>query len=124
MKTVIFKSYGTLEVHDHYVVAIMKEGITVKPEYNDDLLNIVQLYFKGKDFGYITHRKNSYSVDPRVYFETTKIKNLVAFAVVSADESQKISVSFEREFLRKPFEFFNDLDTAKAWVVDQIKAQD
>jgi len=33
-------------------------------------------------FVYITHRVNSYSVDPTIYISVSKIENLVGFAVV------------------------------------------
>jgi len=120
MKKVQFEKYGCIEIHEKYVVVIMKEGITVKPEYNADLIKIADNHFKGKLFGYITNRKNSYSVDPRIYFETLKIENLVAFAVVSKEESQKAFVNFEKEFLQKPFKLFKDLEDAKSWIEEMI----
>ena len=62
--------FGTIELHEHYVITIMNEGITVKPEYNEELVSIANTHYKGKPFAYITHRKNSYAVDPSVYFKT------------------------------------------------------
>ncbi|WP_240607714.1 hypothetical protein [Marixanthomonas spongiae] len=94
----------------------MDEGITVSPEYNDYLLTISTKYYAQRNFGYITKRVNSYSVDPRVYFETSKIENLVAFAVVSS-ENLRISVTkIEKLFLKKPFRHFNSMKKAIQWV--------
>lgn len=109
--------FGKVEIHENYVIWVMNEGITVKPEYNDYLLNIATKYYVNKKFGYITNRVNSYSVDPRVYFETSKIENLVAFAVVSKEDDIKASTTeVEKIFLKKPFQHFKSLEEATNWV--------
>ena len=112
MITTITYHFGTVRIYETYLVFVMNEGITVKPEYNDILINLSTKYYKNKKFGYITHRVNSYTVDPRVYYETTKIDNLVAFAVVSENEESTSTISFEKMFLKKPFENFKKLDDA------------
>jgi hypothetical protein len=61
----------------------MHEGTNVLPENNKILLEVANEYFKNQAFVYITHRINSYSVDPQIYLETAKIENLKGFAVVS-----------------------------------------
>ncbi len=102
-------------IYDNYMVAIMNEGVTITPEHNEILLNIVDTYYNNKKFVYITHRLNSYSVDPAIYFETSKIKNLAGFAVVSKDFKAKSNAEIERLFLNKPFEVFNTLEEAVSW---------
>ncbi len=116
MITKITYDFGTVEVYDNYVILVMNEGITVKPEYNDILIEIAEKYFHNKSFGYITHRINSYSVDPRIYFETSKIENLVAFAVVSAEDIKASTVEVEKIFLKKPFQHFKTINEATNWV--------
>ena len=116
MITEITYHFGTVRIYKTYLVFVMNEGITVKPEYNDILLNISTKYYRNQNFGYITHRINSYSVDPRVYFETSKIENLVAFAVVSGSQNSNVLADFEKIFLKKPFEQFHSLDEAIDWV--------
>ncbi len=103
-------------------MAIMKEGIVVKPEYNKYLVDIAKKYFNDKPFGYITNRKNSYSVDPRIYFETSKIKNLVAFSVVSDKKINLTNVELEKIFLKKPFKHFTDEYSAIQWVNEIVKS--
>jgi hypothetical protein len=113
--------FGEVRVFKNFVVVVMKEGITVKPEYNEDLVNISKEYFKDIPFGYITYRKNSYAVNPMIYLKTSKIENLIAFAVVS-DAGLKVSnLEIEKRFFKKPFEHFNNLDDAKDWVNEMIK---
>ncbi|MGJ8593828.1 MAG: hypothetical protein ACSHXF_14855 [Aquaticitalea sp.] len=104
-----------IQIYDSYMVTIMKEGVTITPEHNDVLLNIVETYYSNREFVYITHRLNSYAVDPAIYFETSKIDNLVGFAVVSKDFKAKSNAEVEKLFLNKPFEIFNTLKEAVTW---------
>jgi len=109
-----------VDIHDNYLIAIMDEGITVKPEHNMVLLDIVHKYFPDKPFGYITHRKHSYSVDPSIYFETSKINNLKAFAIVSDQEINQSNAELEKKFLKKPLRHFEVLDDAVKWINEMI----
>ena len=104
-----------VEIYDDYVKAIMKEGVTVSPEHNSVLLQIVEKHFKNRPFVYITHRINSYAVDPTIYLETTKIKNLVGFSVVSSDPKQKMQTKVEKIFFGKEFEQFDTMEEALVW---------
>ncbi|MFC5195250.1 hypothetical protein ACFPH8_07900 [Bizionia hallyeonensis] len=107
--------YGTITCHNHYMIAVMKEGITVSIDLNNELYDIARNYFNNRKFVYITHRINSYSVDPNVYFETSKIKNLVGFAVVFGDSVKIDNTDFESTFISIPFKAFQSLDEAIAW---------
>lgn len=108
--------FGTVDVYDHYLLAVMKEGITIKPKHNDTLVHIANEYFNDRRFGYITFRKNSYAVNPQVYKETSKIKNLAAFAIVANSEVSFKNAALEKTFFKKPLEVFNSLDAAKVWI--------
>lgn len=104
-----------MRIYDNYMVTIMNEGVTITPDHNQILLNIVDTYYNDRKFVYITHRLHSYSVDPAIYFETSKIKNLAGFAVVSKDFKAKSNAEIEKLFLNKPFEVFNTVEEAIAW---------
>ena len=95
--------FCTVSVYADYVYAIMDEGITVHAEYNDILLELVHNFIETDPFVYITHRKNSYAVDPTIYIETAKIKNLTGFIVIDEGKSKDDVLNFERSFFKKPF---------------------
>ncbi len=120
----LFYDFGEINVFRNFVIAIMKEGTTVRPEHNDDLVEVANTYFFNRPFGYITYRKNSYAVDPMVYLKTSEIKNLVAFAVVADDEQKLRNAEIEKLFLKKPLEIFSNLDEAKDWVNNLIENND
>ena len=115
MTDVIKFDFCEMRIYDYYTVVVMNEGVTITPEHNQVLINVVDTYFKNKKFVYITHRLNSYAVDPAIYFETSKIENLAGFAVVSNDYKAKSNAEVEKLFLTKPFEIFSTLDEAVSW---------
>lgn len=118
--TVTF-DFGRAEIHKNYMIMVMNEGITVIPAYNAELHKLAQNVFEGRPFGYISHRINSYSVDPSVYLETSKIENLKAFAVVSEGEIHFSTAQIERLFLKKPLEVFRTLPEAISWVESKVQ---
>jgi hypothetical protein len=111
-------TFGKVTIHTNYVIAIMNEGITVTPNLNTILDNIAETYFKNKNFVYITHRINSYTVDPNIYFKTSQISNLVGFAVVSGKRIVIDNTDLERVFLNKPFKLFARMKDAINWAND------
>ncbi len=120
MKTTLQYDIGQIQIFENYVVAIMNEGITVEPRYNDILAQIAHDYFGNRPFGYITHRKNSYAVNPMVYLKTSTIENLVAFAVVSKDGIRVSNIEVEKRFLKQPLRHFEKLADAEAWINETI----
>ena len=116
MEKILNLSFCDITIYDNFLVVKMNEGVLISPESNKVLKEIAEVYFFNKPFVYITHRVNSYSVDPSVYKGTASIENLVAFAVVAnthlASENAKIEKLF---FKDKPFEIFSDLEKAKDW---------
>lgn len=102
-------------IYNNYMVVIINEGENLNPSHNKVLLNIVDTYYKNNPFVYLTHRLNSYSVDPALYLETSKIENLAGFAVISKDFRKKSAAQIEKLFLNKPFEIFDELHEAVKW---------
>jgi len=120
MRTLLKYEFCEVEVYNNYIVVKMFEGISLTPEKNDVLLKIATKYFKDSEFGYITHRVNSYSVDPSIYYETSKIENLVAFAVVSSKQIDVTNSELEKIFYKKPFQHFIELETAISWIENKV----
>lgn len=115
MTDVLKYDFCTMYIYDNHMIVIINEGVTVTPKHNEVLLNVADTYYKNKPFVYITHRLNSYAVDPAVYRETSKIENLAGFCVVSSDYKAKRNAEIEKLFLNKPFEIFDSIDEATTW---------
>ena len=115
MRTSLKYDFCEIEIYDNYIVSIMFEGINLTPDKNDILLNIATKYFKNSNFGYITNRIHSYSVDPSIYIETSKIENLVSFAIVSSKQIHISNTEIEKLFYKKAFKHFTTLKDAIKW---------
>ena len=122
MGIILTYPFGNITIYDNYLIAVMNEGVTILPELNDVLENISIDYFSDKNFVYITHRLNSYAVDPNIYFRTSKIENLVGFAVVTGKKIVIDNTDLESVFLSKPYRTFNNLDEAIKWANDLCKS--
>jgi hypothetical protein len=120
MKKSLTLEFCDITIYDNYLVVIMNEGVNLKPEHNSVLIDVTNDYYNNKPFVYITHRLNSYSVDPKIYFETSKIKNLKGFAVVSGDYKAKSNAEVEKMFFSKPFGIFSELDDAFKWATELV----
>ncbi len=120
MKTTLNYDFCKIEVYSDYIIATMFEGIILTAEKNDLLLGIATKYFKNSNFGYITNRIHSYSVDPSIYYETSKIENLVAFAVVSSKQINISNTRLEKIFYKNPFRHFIELEDAISWVKKEV----
>jgi len=119
-KTLTFE-FGVMTIYDKYVVVVVNEGINISLKHNDVLIDVTKTYFSKKPFIYITNRINSYSVDPKIYLETAKIKNLKGLAVVSNNYKAKGNAQIEKMFFNKPFEIFANLENAFSWADDILK---
>ncbi|WP_340076436.1 hypothetical protein [Leptobacterium sp. I13] len=109
-------NFGSLEFHDCYAIGIINEGENVRSDENRHLITMCAENYLNKPFGYIYNRTNSYSIDPTIYLETSKMRNLVAIAVVTSNRMQRLNVEIERIFFNKPFEHFNTVEEAEVWM--------
>lgn len=123
MKEILNFDFCTMTVYDNYLVVIVNEGVDIKPKHNNVLIEIAKAHYQNRDFVYITHRLNSYSVDPKIYFETAKIKNLKGFAVVSSNYKAKVNAQIEQMFFNKPFKIFTELEEAFSWADEMLKTE-
>ncbi|MFK8036786.1 MAG: hypothetical protein AB8B74_00740, partial [Crocinitomicaceae bacterium] len=115
MTDILKYDFCTVYIHDTYLVVEINEGFHLLSSHNQILVNLADTYFRDTNFVYITHRIHSYSVDPIIYKETSKIKNLAGFAVVGKVPLAAANAQIEKLFIQKPFEIFDDLKAAISW---------
>ena len=121
MKETLSFDFCDMSIYGNYLVVVIKEGVNITPDHNKVLVEVTKNHFPDQPFVYITHRINSYSVDPKIYFETSKIENLKGFAVVSSSYKAKVNAQIEQMFFNKPFEIFTKLEDAFTWADNLIK---
>ena len=115
--------FGSAYVHENILIAKLDEGILFDVESNQKLLDLGAEIFHGKNYGYISHRVNSYAVDPMVYFESANVSNLKAIAVVSDNEiTRRNADEVEKKFYKDNncFGVFQTLEEAVEWIKTKI----
>ena len=124
-KPIVVREYqldiGIVQVYDDFMVSTFDEGATLTLERAYQIIGISEIHFRGKDFGYISLRKNSYAVDPTIYNYIRGLENLKAFAIVSKKEIDMHNFKIEKLFYKKNMEFFIEYDNAVAWVRKRLK---
>ena len=110
--------FGNIYVYDKILVSELREGVLLDVESNRRILSIGVETFNQEPFGYISHRVNSYAVDPMVYRESAEHSHLKAIAVVSQKEMARKSALLEQQFYtnKNSFQIFIELEEAKAWI--------
>ena len=106
---------------EDYVICNVNEGITICAKKNQEITVFLLNHFQNKPFVYITERIHSYSVDPSIYSHSSKVETLKGFAVVAYDYFAASSADFEKNFLEKPFEIFNETTAAEHWAKNLLK---
>lgn len=115
--------YAEVFIFDEFLINQIREGVTVRPEHNQKLREVIDKHFTNKPMVYIGNRHFSYAVDPLTYIATSKIHNLLAMAIVANNEINRKNALLEKYFYNKPFEVFPTLSEAMAWVQHVIVAQ-
>ncbi|MFD0861399.1 STAS/SEC14 domain-containing protein [Sungkyunkwania multivorans] len=121
----ILKTYhlnvGKLTICDSYMIAEIDEGVTLNMENASELIKAAELHFKNTPFVYITHRKNSYAVDPINYIEVMKLTQLKGIAIVSSKQIDKKNFNVEQRFFGRPMQIFDNLADAINWHKEILK---
>lgn len=120
---VINVDFGKVWFNKNILIAELDEGILFDVDNNKELLRIGKEKFANQPYGYISHRVNSYAVNPMVYMESANTPNLKAIAVVTKDETCRNNAVLERQFYKDPesFEVFPTLEEAFNWINFKLK---
>lgn len=122
MKNKVQLDCGVIWVHDRILVNEMNEGALLDVETNREILQIGCDNFGEEFFGYISHRINSYAVNPMVYRESAEHPQLKAIAVVSQNRVTRETARLEQQFYtnKNSFGIFETLEEARSWMQEQI----
>ena len=105
---------GVLYFFNDVIVGEINEGTHVSTE---ELLSFFQFFKENYKvpFGYISYRKNSYSIDPQVYKLLPKNSLLKGIAVVSDHKFSTLNAHVEKNFFEGRYEVFTTMDAAIQW---------
>lgn len=106
---------GKLYLYDDIIVGEINEGEHVSIEL---MLSFFQFFHENYKipFGYISFRKNSYSIDPQVYKSLPENHLLKGIAVVSSDKFSALNARVEKSFFDGKYELFPTIEAAVNWL--------
>lgn len=108
---------GNFAFFQNIIVGEFAEGVHATFENASFPIQIAtQLYGAKHPVIYISHRKNSYSMDPTSYKEVVELfPNFKAFGIVTQNKRRRMLANLERLFIKKPIRVFDNLDEALLW---------
>lgn len=114
--------FGVFDVHPRYVISEVAEGSDFRLSDLGVLLDHIQGEFDG-DYGYISNRVNSYSLDPIMWSALSAIRGLKAYALVWDGSRPKSLLQDEMVYRRAlvsdpdfKFSIFTTLEDAINWI--------
>ena len=120
---IIELEFTILEFFDNYVISQPREGELLGPKEIEDLIEVCSDFYEGKYFVYLSYRVNDYNVNPTIYLDLDRVKNLAGIGIVSQKVSSLNMANFEKRFSKIPYEIFLDLDEALEWVQEVIETK-
>ncbi|WP_062055610.1 hypothetical protein [Aquimarina longa] len=113
---------GKIVFYKNYLIIEVAEGICFDYEKAKQISRLTDLHYKNHSFGYISNRVNSYSLEPIDYMRIKNIfPNMIAFAAVIYNKSQKASIRIENMFYQDGIASFESLEEAVKWIVLQLE---
>ncbi|MFC0604406.1 hypothetical protein [Winogradskyella pulchriflava] len=108
---------GDLYFFKDFFIAELNEGINITFENFYEASILIKKYYEDRPFGFISNRKNSYSIDvndANLYQEA--FPNLKAYAIVVYSSLSERIYEIENHFFKFNRKAFKTLDEAIDWV--------
>jgi len=106
---------GKLYLYNDLIIGEINEGVHITAE---TLISFFEFFHENYKipFGYISHRKNSYSIDPQVYKMLPENNLLKGIAVVSDEKFSSLNAHVEKSFYNGRYELFTTINNAVNWL--------
>ncbi|CAZ95982.1 hypothetical protein Q4603_11975 [Zobellia galactanivorans] len=107
--------------YPNYLVGEFAEGMHVTKENALQPIRFAKQFYGDTPIIYISHRRNSYSMDTIGYKEVVDMfPNFIGFAIVSKNKYRRMIAHLEKMFIKRPIGVFLQLDEAYAWAEEEL----
>lgn len=121
-KLLIDIGFAQLELHEHYLIATINEGVVFDAPHLIILHEMFEKHYYKRPFGYISNRKNDYTINPTCYSETDIFNvQIVGVATLCYSEASYQNALFAERFLKYPHKAFFEMNECVAWIENQLK---
>ncbi|PRP66872.1 hypothetical protein [Nonlabens agnitus] len=109
--------FGKFSIYPNIMIGEIYEDVHFDLELNKIVCDIARSHFGDtKNFGYISHRLNNYSIDPMVHHLNKDFNNLKCFAVVNPTGIKPAAKIESKFYYKDRFYSFLEMDEAVTWV--------
>ena len=105
-----------MEVYEDYIISSVNEGIVFDSPELAQFHSVFETYFKGKKFGFISNRKNDYTVTPTAFINVSRNNGLTGVAILCHSKSSYENSLFVKKFYSKPYKSFYTIEECKEWL--------
>ncbi len=114
--------FGKLTINNAQVIIEINEGVHLDIEKARQLWAAIRDNVGDSPFVYISHRVNSYSVDPMAYQHIREAINLVGFVFITKPSNAR-TVEVEKLFIKDFMTYTcSNLEQALGWSQQQLQA--
>ncbi|AXT62487.1 hypothetical protein D1816_19675 [Aquimarina sp. AD10] len=107
-------SYCHLTFKESHAILVMYEGSAITIENAKEITALLDEFYQGRKFVFITHRKYGHDIDLDVY-KGKILKNMIGFAIVSNNPDEVERAVKEQSLWNEAFTFFTTLEEAENW---------
>ncbi|WP_224483182.1 hypothetical protein [Robertkochia aurantiaca] len=120
MEQIVELGFGKLILRPYAVIAEIYEGSIIEEQQAFTICQVLNEFYQGEPYCYISNRLYSYSFNPILYKSTiNKLDNLVGFSVVSSSPARGMIRSIEKMFINKKITYYDTLDEALEWAKEK-----
>ena len=109
-------NFAILEIYEELIISSVNEGIVFDSPELAQFHAVFDTYFQGKKFGFISNRKNDYTVTPTAFIKISKNNGLIGVAILCHSKSSYDNSLFVKKFYSKPYKSFYTLQECKEWL--------
>lgn len=109
--------FGHLELMDTYAVITCNEASHIDFGEVKEIQSVLVSVYRGKKFGLIANRVNTYSINPLAVKDLFYHDDLVAGAIAGETRLVKLNAELENMIITgAPIKHFNDIGSAADWI--------
>lgn len=109
--------FAHFQLFEHYLVATIHEGVVFDTPQLYKFIEVFDKHYYNRPFGYISDRKNDYTINPTCYIEADKLDlKIVGVATLCYSEVTYKNAIFAERFFSWPHKAFYTMDECVTWV--------
>ena len=116
--------FASFQFYDNYVIATVREGVVLGQEEMAKFHEVFVNQYGDNPFGYISNRKNDYTINPLYYKEIEKYNiNIVAIATLCYSKESYDMALFAEQFFSWPHAAFYTLEDCISFINERYEKE-